>query len=144
MASEAESEEVRGLITRAAEEAAAIGNDYIGAAHLLLAIIADPTSPAVRLLEEFGVQPARLRERTLAQLNHRQPIHEDVTDLTARARASLRQADAEAAMHNVQRTRAEDVLLGIIAQQESVASQVLVDAGLTYDVLYGAVYPPES
>jgi len=136
----AESKEVRGLITRAAEEAAAIGNDYIGAVHLLLAVIADPTGPAVRLLESLDVQPAMLRERSMAQIRRGERIHRDVTDLTSRARASLKHADAEAERHEVQSTRGVDLLVGLIAQEDSLASRVMREAGLTYDALHHAVY----
>lgn len=139
----AESDEVRRLIARAGEEAAAIGNNYVGAAHLLLALIADPTGPAARLLEDQGVKPADLRERCLEQLNIGERIDpHDVTEVSSRARASIRHADSEAARHDEEHTRGVDVLVGLIAQSESVASRVLVQAGLTYDGLHRAVYQP--
>jgi ATP-dependent Clp protease ATP-binding subunit ClpA len=145
MTMEAESEDVRRLLTRASEEAAAIGNDYIGATHLLLAMVADETSPAARLLENEGVQPANLRERLLEQLERRERIDpKHVTDLTPRARAGIRHADAQAARHDVPNTRDVDVLVGLLAQQESVASRVLGQAGLTYDALHRAVYAPDA
>lgn len=55
-----------GLIERAATAAADLGNEYVGCEHLLLALAADPTAPAVRLLAELGIDPSTLTRATRA------------------------------------------------------------------------------
>lgn len=55
-----------GLIERAATAAADVGNDYIGCEHLLLALAADPSAPAARLLAELGSDPTTLTRATRA------------------------------------------------------------------------------
>lgn len=55
-----------GLIEQAATAAADLGNEYIGCEHLLLALAADPTAPAARLLAGLGVDPTTLTRATRA------------------------------------------------------------------------------
>jgi len=138
----AESAEVRTLLAKAGEQAESLGHDYIDTAHLLLAILADPDSRAVRLLRELGVQPDSLRERCIArahpEVRHR--AHVDEMELTARAKASLMHADANAHSHSIPTARTEDVLLGLMSDRESIAAQVMLDSGISYERLEHAVY----
>lgn len=55
-----------GLIERAATAAADVGSEYVGCEHLLLALSADPTAPAARLLAGLGADPATLTRATRA------------------------------------------------------------------------------
>lgn len=55
-----------GLIERAATAAADLDNEHVGCEHLLLALAADPASPAARLLAELGTDPATLTRATRA------------------------------------------------------------------------------
>jgi ClpA/ClpB-like protein len=59
-------QDVDRLIERAATAAADLGNEYIGCEHLLLALVADPTAPAARLLAGLGLDPTMLTRATCA------------------------------------------------------------------------------
>jgi Clp amino terminal domain, pathogenicity island component len=58
--------DVDGLIEQAATAAADLGSEHIGCEHLLLALAADPTAPAARLLAGLGAEPATLTRATRA------------------------------------------------------------------------------
>ena len=56
------------IIERSARESAACGAGYIGTEHLLLSLIGEADSVAVRLLQSFGVSCNELRSDTMALL----------------------------------------------------------------------------
>ena len=58
--------DVTSLVTRAAREAADLGDEHIGCEHLLLALVADAEAPAARLLARLGADPARIVVATRA------------------------------------------------------------------------------
>jgi ATP-dependent Clp protease ATP-binding subunit ClpC len=58
--------DVDGLIEQAATAAADLGTEHIGCEHLLLALAADPTAPAARLLAGLGADPATLTRASRA------------------------------------------------------------------------------
>lgn len=54
-------EEARAAIVAAQEEARALGHNYVGTEHLLLALVRDPAAPAGRALARLGVADESVR-----------------------------------------------------------------------------------
>lgn len=49
------------VLASAASHAVALGHDYVGTEHLLLALLADPAAVATQVLEQFAPSPAMTR-----------------------------------------------------------------------------------
>ena len=63
-------ERARRVVFLAQEEAERLGENYISTEHLLLGLVADRNNVAVRILEQLGVRPGRVRseiERVIAR-----------------------------------------------------------------------------
>lgn len=59
------SEEARAVVVAAQEEARALGHNYLGTEHLLLALVRDPATPAGRVLARLGLAADPVRDATL-------------------------------------------------------------------------------
>jgi hypothetical protein len=59
------------VLERSLQEAQALGDNYIGAEHILLGLLADERSGAVAIVRELGADPEAIRDAVRAQ--HAQP-----------------------------------------------------------------------
>jgi hypothetical protein len=107
--------------------------------HLLLAVLDDPDTFAVKALAADGVDPAGLREA----LQRLVPAGEEYSPATIPVDAPARRA-LEAALgqalelgHNYIGT--EHLLLGLVADRQSRVGRLLADRGLTLDKVRGSV-----
>lgn len=57
-----------GFLRRAETEARALGHDYMGTEHLLLALLASRTGSATVVLERLGITSGEIRDRLLSKL----------------------------------------------------------------------------
>ncbi|MEK7199479.1 MAG: Clp protease N-terminal domain-containing protein, partial [Bacteroidota bacterium] len=124
-------ERARKVIILAKEEARRFNHDYIGTEHILLGLIREGEGVAAAVLEKMGVdlQTIRLEVEKVVQPGPTTQILGDIP-FTPRAKKALELAaeEARALGHNYIGT--EHILLGIIREGESVASQVLLNLGL--------------
>ena len=127
-------ERARKVIILAKEEARRFNHDYIGTEHILLGLIREGEGVAAAVLEKMGVdlQTIRLEVEKVVQPGPTTQILGDIP-FTPRAKKALELAaeEARALGHNYIGT--EHILLGIIREGESVASQVLLNLGLDLD-----------
>ena len=63
----------RGILKLAEAEAHRLGTDYVGSLHLLLALAREPGRVAYRVLEDFGIDLARLEGETIGALATSEP-----------------------------------------------------------------------
>ena len=124
-------ERARKVIILAKEEARRFNHDYIGTEHILLGLIREGEGVAAAVLEKMGLdlQSIRLEVEKVVQPGPSTQILGDIP-FTPRAKKALELAaeEARALGHNYIGT--EHILLGIIREGESVASQVLLNLGL--------------
>lgn len=124
-------ERARKVIILAKEEARRFNHDYIGTEHILLGLIREGEGVAAAVLEKMGLdlQTIRLEVEKVVQPGPSTQILGDIP-FTPRAKKALELAaeEARALGHNYIGT--EHILLGIIKEGESVASQVLLNLGL--------------
>ena len=127
-------ERARKVIILAKEEARRFNHDYIGTEHILLGLIREGEGVAAAVLEKMGLdlQTIRLEVEKVVQPGPSTQILGDIP-FTPRAKKALELAaeEARALGHNYIGT--EHILLGIIREGESVASQVLLNLGLDLD-----------
>ena len=124
-------ERARKVLVLAKEEAKRLSHDYIGTEHILLGLIREGEGVAVAVLQNLGIDPARIR----IEVNKLVPsgnVTQIIGDIpfTPRAKKALELAaeEARALGHNYIGT--EHILLGLIREGEGVAAQVLISMGI--------------
>ncbi|HNQ50540.1 MAG TPA: ATP-dependent Clp protease ATP-binding subunit [Candidatus Omnitrophota bacterium] len=124
-------ERARKVIILAKEEAKRFNHDYIGTEHILLGLIREGEGVAATVLEKMGLSLENIRLE-IEKLVQPGPTTQIIGDLpfTPRAKKALEMAaeEARALGHNYIGT--EHLLLGLLREEEGVASQVLLNLGL--------------
>ena len=126
--------QARRVLKLAQEEALKFNHSYIGTEHLLLGLLNDKDSAAVKVLRDMGVNPAHVR-RTLERLikpGRRAPSHLTLTPRTKRVLA-LAVDEARRLGHNYVGT--EHLLLALVKEDEGLAVDVLRNMGLDLDAI---------
>ncbi|MCL2849648.1 MAG: hypothetical protein FWE61_06355 [Micrococcales bacterium] len=120
-------------VAGAVAHALQLGAPHVGTEHLLLALLDD--GGAAHVLERVGVAPDDLRNSLLASLPDR-AAHEGQPALAPRARKALALATKEGGSAS---PGPPHLLLGLIREQQSLAAQVLTEAGLSLHKLRSEV-----
>lgn len=129
-------EEFRMAIKRSRELALAHGNAFITSNHLLLAVLAGGSNVVDLVSTQVGFAPAELHstiERTLDAAGAGAPIELDLVPLTEEAEGVMKQAVAEFLRRAGNEVDAGDLLMAMLAQQGTDASEVLSRHGISYE-----------
>ena len=138
-------EDARKVVFYAQEEAGRLGENYVGAEHLLLGLLReDPSksgtnldgpSVAVVVLEQLGVSLGRIRaeiERQVTRGDGRLGQH---MQLTPRAKRVIDLAYDEARKLKHSHIGTEHLLLGLLRENDGTAFEVLTKFGVTLDAV---------
>ena len=118
------------VVQLAHREALRLGNDVIGTEHILLGLIAEGEGVAAHVLGGFGLDLDGLRSRVEAIVGRGEPKERPVDlPLSPRAKRVLDLAMREARTMGVNYVGTEHILLGLVAEGEGVATQVLASSG---------------
>lgn len=126
-------EPVRQAVERANDEAVRRHHEYVGTAHLLMALVDSGEGIAAEMLRNFGVRPQDLRKRLDVVLKQGH-FPEDVAierAMTTKCRRSFAYAEQEARTLGHTYIGTEHMLLGMLNEPASVAAQLLIEAGIT-------------
>jgi len=124
----------RRVLTLAQEEAQRLNHNYIGTEHLLLGLIREENSVAVRVLQELGVKPQKVKdlvERTVGQGQRTMPGSK--LTLTPRTKRVIELAVDEARRMGHHYIGTEHLLLGLVREGEGVAVNVLRSMGVNLE-----------
>ena len=122
------------VLSLASEEASHYNHDGVGTEHTLLAIMSEGEGIGARALNRLQVQPGEVRAQI--EMFHpagEQLIGEGQLGLTQQGKQSLELAvqEAQALGHHYLGT--EHLLLGLLCEEEGLASQVLLNSGVTLE-----------
>ena len=123
----------RRVLTLAQEEALRLNHNYIGTEHLLLGLVREENSVAVKVLKELGVEPGqvvRAVERTVGR-GERAPFGKPT--LAPRTKRVIELAVEEARMMGHHYIGTEHLLLGLVREGEGIAVNVLRGLGINLD-----------
>ena len=123
-------ERARRSIVLAQEEAQRLGNNYIGTEHILLGIISEGESLAAKVLENLGVNLAKVRQEVEAIVGRGGQTVQQEMVFTPRAKRVIELAFEEARQLNHNYIGTEHLLLGLIREGEGVAARVLTNLGV--------------
>jgi ATP-dependent Clp protease ATP-binding subunit ClpC len=126
--------QARKVLKLAQEEAIRFNHSYIGTEHLLLGLLHDRDSVAVKVLEELGINPMHVR-RTLERLikpGRHTPTQLTLTPRTKRVLA-LAMDEARRLGHDYVGT--EHLLLALAKEEEGLAIEVLRNLGVDLEAI---------
>ena len=124
----------RKVMTLANEEASHYNHEGVGTEHLLLAIMREGEGIGAEALNRLQVQQGEVRAKI--ETFHpagEQPITESPLGLTHQGKQSIELAVLEAQSLGHHYLGTEHLLLGLLREEEGLASQVLLDSGVTLE-----------
>ncbi|MFZ4543579.1 MAG: ATP-dependent Clp protease ATP-binding subunit [Saprospiraceae bacterium] len=132
------SPKVKQVITKSRDEAIRLGQDYIGIEHLLLGILQDGDSLAVKVLESLEVDPLEVRQAVESSIQ-RVPVGKDSLKignlpLNKAAEKVLKVIFLEAKMQKSVELCPEHLMLSILKEDANIASRILKEYDVDYDV----------
>jgi hypothetical protein len=126
-------DQARAVVVGAQSEARKAKHDYIGTEHVVLGLLHEPQSLAVKAIRALGVSPDDVATAALAALG---PAKENVPEhipftLGAKKALELTIRDALRLGHNYIGT--EHILLGLLSDEDALGAQILIGLGITKD-----------
>ena len=131
------SAQVKEIISFSREEALRLGNDFIGTEHLLLGLIREGDNTAVRILKSFNVDLYELRkevEIAVKDKTGKNIANINSLPLTKQAEKVIRVTVLEAKALKSPTVETEHLMLSILKNKENVATQILNQFDVDYDL----------
>jgi len=129
------SDRLQDVIRLSREEALRLGHDYIGTEHLLLGLIREGQGVAVRILRSLDCDLVRLKksvEDTVRTSGGTLTIGN--IPLTKQAEKVLKITQIEAKIYKADVIGTEHLLLSLLRDEENIATQILHQSNITYDI----------
>jgi ATP-dependent Clp protease ATP-binding subunit ClpC len=130
------SNRVQDVIRLSREEAIRLGHDYIGTEHLLLGVIREGEGIAVKIFKNLGKDVNKIKktiEDTVRQSGATLTVGN--IPLTKQAEKVLKITYLEAKIFKSDVIGTEHLLLSILREDDNLASQILQQFGITYEVV---------
>ncbi|MBS1759071.1 MAG: ATP-dependent Clp protease ATP-binding subunit [Bacteroidetes bacterium] len=131
------SAQVKEIISYSREEALKLGNDFIGTEHLLLGLIREGENTAIRILKSFNVDLYELRkevELAVKDKSGKNIANINSLPLTKPAEKVIRVTVLEAKALKSPTVETEHLMLSILKNKENVATQILNQFDVDYDL----------
>lgn len=127
------------VLESAKNSAVELKHDYLSAEHLLLGTVR-VNSLATEILKELGKSPEEIEQKILNRI--KPGTAKDITELTLtpRAKKALEIAFEVTRSLGGELISPEHILIGILAEGESLAARVLEESGVTLDAVEEALY----
>ncbi|HEY9560613.1 MAG TPA: ATP-dependent Clp protease ATP-binding subunit [Anseongella sp.] len=132
---------VKDVISYSREEALRLGHDYIGTEHLLLGLIREGDGIAIKLIKSLGVDIVRLRKTIEDAVKGTSGTSVNLGNipLTKQAEKVLKITYLEAKIFKSEIIGTEHLLLSILRDEDNIASQLLNQFGINYEVFKAEV-----
>ncbi|OKS88241.1 ATP-dependent Clp protease ATP-binding subunit [Mucilaginibacter polytrichastri] len=132
---------VKDVISYSREEALRLGHDYIGTEHLLLGLIRDGDGIAIKLLKGLNVDTSRLRRAVEDAVKGTTGtnVHIGSIPLTKQAEKVLKITYLEAKIFKSDVIGTEHLLLSILRDEDNIASQLLMQFHVNYEIFKSEV-----
>ena len=123
----------RRVAVLAQEEARMLHHDHIGTEHILLGLLREGEGVAATALESLGISLEAVRQQVEEIIGQGQQAPSGHIPFTPRAKKVLELSLREALQLGHNYIGTEHILLGLIAEREGVAAQVLSELGADLD-----------
>lgn len=131
------SAQVKEIISYSREEALRLGNDFIGTEHLVLGLIRDGENTAVKILRSLNIDLSELRkeiEIAVKDKTGKNIANINSLPLTKQAEKVIRITVLEAKAQKSALVESEHLMLSILKNKENIATQILNQFDVDYDV----------
>jgi ATP-dependent Clp protease ATP-binding subunit ClpC len=126
-------ERARKVLSLSQEEAQSFNHDYIGTEHILLGLVREGEGVAAKVLTSLGVDLDKVRSAVEYIIGRGEKGVTGEIGLTPRAKRVIELAVDEARRLNHNYIGTEHLLLGLLREEEGVASGVLESMGISLD-----------
>ncbi|MCX6292166.1 MAG: ATP-dependent Clp protease ATP-binding subunit [Bacteroidetes bacterium] len=128
---------VKDVITFSREEALRLGHDYIGTEHLLLGLIREGEGMAIKILKSLGINLTELRKSVENSVKGSSNSANNLSNipLTKQAEKALKITYLEAKVFKSDVIGTEHLLLSILKDEDNIATQILNQYGITYEIV---------
>jgi len=128
---------VKDVITFSREEALRLGHDFIGTEHLLLGLIREGEGMAIRIIKSLGINLPELRKSVENSVKGSSAAVNNLSNipLTKQAEKALKITYLEAKVFKSDVIGTEHLLLSILKDEDNIATQILNQYGVTYDLV---------
>ena len=137
---------VKDVISYSREEALRLRHDYIGTEHLLLGLIREGDGVAIKILRNLNIDTAAIRQSIEDAVKgssiSRSPVGS--VPLTKQAEKVLKITYLEAKIFKSDIIGTEHLLLAILRDEDNIASQILQQYHVTYDLFKAEVEQSKS
>jgi ATP-dependent Clp protease ATP-binding subunit ClpC len=120
-------ERARQVVVLAQEEARSLKHNYIGTEHLLLGLLREDEGVAARVFEKLDISVEEVRAAVVRIVGSGEEIPQGQIPFTPRAKKVLELALREALSLGHNYIGTEHILLGLIREEEGVATRILLD-----------------
>jgi ATP-dependent Clp protease ATP-binding subunit ClpC len=131
------SAQVKEIISYSREEALRLGNDFIGTEHLVLGLIRDGENTAMKILKSLNIDLYELRkeiEMAVKDKTGKNIANINSLPLTKQAEKVIRITVLEAKALKSALVESEHLMLSILKNKENIATQILNQFDVDYDV----------
>jgi len=132
---------VKEVIQYSREEAIRLGHGYIGTEHILLGILRLGEGKALVHLRALGIDFLRLKKSVEDNIRDTasRPVNMGNIPLTKQAEKALKVTYLEAKIFKSDIIGTEHLLLSILRDEDNIASQILTQFGVNYDIFKHAI-----
>jgi ATP-dependent Clp protease ATP-binding subunit ClpC len=132
-------ERARQVVVLAQDEAHLLKHNYIGTEHILLGLLREEEGLAARVLESLEIKVEEVRGAIAQVIGRGDEVTMGQIPFTPRAKKVLELSLKEALAMNHNYIGTEHVLLGLVRENEGVASRILAQLGAPADVIRNEV-----
>jgi ATP-dependent Clp protease ATP-binding subunit ClpC len=132
-------EPARQVVVLAQDEARSLGHNYIGTEHILLGLLREADGLGARALQELDVGLEDVRSRVVELVGQGVEVASGQIPFTPRAKEVLELAFKESKRLVHPYIGTEHILLGLVRENDGVATQVLIAVGVDADTIRNAV-----
>ena len=128
---------VKDVISFSREEALRLGHDFIGCEHLLLGLIREGEGIAIKILKSLGINLGDLRKSVESSVRGSAGNAATLSNipLTKQAEKALKITYLEAKVFKSDVIGTEHLLMAILKDEDNIASQILGQYGINYDIV---------
>ncbi|MFM8917205.1 MAG: Clp protease N-terminal domain-containing protein, partial [Bacteroidota bacterium] len=128
---------VKDVIQYSKEEAVRLGHEYIGTEHLLLGLIREGEGMAIKILKSLTINLGELRKSVEGAVRGTSGAGSRTVNLplTKQAEKALKITYLEAKIYRSDIIGTEHLLLAILKDEDNIATQILNQYGVNYDLL---------
>ena len=130
------SESAQDILSLAEEEAKRLNSNFVGTGHLLLALVKKIPTAANKVLNNMGINLAKIPAEIEASINQQSDIESGETGLTSLVKKAIELSVKETKRLGGGKVQPEHILIGLVRQNNGIAANLLKNLGINPEGIY--------